>query len=210
MKNLWISTQKSKWLSQRSTMSVLICTDVRRVVECYFPCRDGCVCSAAFSLFNYPANKLVCMPKKKETGGKAGTSTCLNYWITHIWSSVALRRRKHHSQGSRISREAMPAQFEFQEIFISVWIRRHAGDLYHVARIIPASLAAFCRPVVLQSTRLGRTNVGVPARHVCKGASYSPDADLHRWYRFCCPLGKFDTKSTHVYLRISLGYRQIK
>lgn len=37
--------------------------------------------------------------------------------------------------------------------------------------------ASLLPTLVLQSTRLNRTNVGVPARHVCKGASYSLDAN---------------------------------
>lgn len=135
--------------------------------------------------------------------------TCLNYWITFTWSISGVAYTGENIIHKGVAGDDASA----------IWI---SGDFYirenSKTRQRPVSRSTdhsrFCASLlptlVLQSTRLNRTNVGVPARHVCKGASYSLDANPHRWYRFCCPLGKFDTKSTYVYLRIFLGCLWLK
>ena len=115
-------------------------------------------------------------------GRNRGRQPCLNYWITFTERSISL---------SLPGVLASPAKTSFtresrSDDASAIWI---SGDFYirenSKTRRRPVSRstdhsrfsASLLPTLVLQSTRLNRTNVGIPGRHVCKGASYSPDAN---------------------------------
>lgn len=84
----------------------------------------------------------------------------------------------------------------------------NSGDFYIRAdsktrrRPISRNARASGACLLPSSHRQQSTNAGVPTRRIAKGTSYSHEEKRRRRCRFSCPLGKSNTKSIHVYLRI--------
>lgn len=137
---------------------------ILQVLRSTFPRIDLTI---TFSRTHSTAVFCLCALKKRNMQGIVA-STCLNYWITFTWSISCVGATSENIIHRGVASDDAGA----------IWI---SGDFYirenSKTRRRPVSRskdhsrfsASLLPTLVLQSARLGRTNVGAPARHVCKG-----------------------------------------